>query len=418
MAQNAVAYIKKRFSQGISQSQIVEELKGAGWKIPDINISLAEAQGIILTPKLQSPSATLVEAWKFYRRNIQLFLPIILVPSAVNLLPYIFLLFRGDGTSLEEVIASEFFSNPWQTGAILAAWFLALILASLWAQISLVFMLLRPREVKTGGESMRKSMQYLPSFLWLGLLNTFFLVGGFFFFVVPGIIFSVWVTFSNYILLDQNIRGISAVKKSREYARGYEWALLGRIFFLTLLLSVAGMILGFSLALIFLLLAALLKPLGISRDVTSIISEALTTIGSYIFLPFSFTYFFLLYENIKAIKQNEEEKSETSLGIMALFAALGYLILGGVIALIIFLVPKITALSSPDIFIIQPSLKVYYKENGRYPKNLSELAPKYIETLPKSFAQPQNFTYTPAADGKSYKLCILVTGGVKNCIEK
>ena len=51
-------------------------------------------------------------------------------------------------------------------------------------------------------------------------LASFVICGGFLLFIIPGIIFYVWFFFATFILFDDDTRGMSALLKSREYARG------------------------------------------------------------------------------------------------------------------------------------------------------------------------------------------------------
>ena len=58
--------------------------------------------------------------------------------------------------------------------------------------------------------------------MWIGFLTGFIICGGFIFFIIPGIIFMVWFFFAQFILIKEDVHGMDALLKSREYVRG-EW---------------------------------------------------------------------------------------------------------------------------------------------------------------------------------------------------
>ena len=45
-------------------------------------------------------------------------------------------------------------------------------------------------------------------------------MGGFVFFIVPGVIFSIWLSFSVLILIVENEKGTNALVRSKEYVKG------------------------------------------------------------------------------------------------------------------------------------------------------------------------------------------------------
>jgi hypothetical protein len=58
--------------------------------------------------------------------------------------------------------------------------------------------------------------------LWVGSLTGFVIFGGFLLFIIPGIIFMVWFFFAQFITVKEDVRGMGALLKSREYVKG-EW---------------------------------------------------------------------------------------------------------------------------------------------------------------------------------------------------
>jgi len=72
------------------------------------------------------------------------------------------------------------------------------------------------------GEALEKGNQHIFPLIWIGFLTSFTIGGGFILLVIPGIIFMVWFFFAQFILVKEDVRGMGALLKSREYVSG-EW---------------------------------------------------------------------------------------------------------------------------------------------------------------------------------------------------
>jgi hypothetical protein len=76
------------------------------------------------------------------------------------------------------------------------------------------------------GEALARGKGLVLPLVWIGFLSSFIIAGGFFLLVIPGIVFMVWFFFAQFILVDEDIHGMGALLKSREYVRG-EWFNVG-----------------------------------------------------------------------------------------------------------------------------------------------------------------------------------------------
>lgn len=62
----------------------------------------------------------------------------------------------------------------------------------------------------------------IPSLVWVSFLSAFIVCGGYLLLIIPGIIFSVWFVFGQFVLAQDEAHGMGALLKSREYVRG-QW---------------------------------------------------------------------------------------------------------------------------------------------------------------------------------------------------
>ena len=121
-------------------------------------------------------------------------------------------------------------------------------------------------------EAFGKGWRSVWSFMWLYSIMGFIITGGYLLFVFPGVIFSVWFAFSQFILARDNVRGMDALLKSREYVRDMWFEVFGRL---------------------------------VAVWVVSILLGAIPFIGpilSLLFAPFVMVFTFLIYEDLARIK--------------------------------------------------------------------------------------------------------------------
>lgn len=146
-------------------------------------------------------------------------------------------------------------------------------------------------------DALSQGSQKIWSFLWIFSLLGYILPGSFLLFIVPGIIFSTWFFFSQFILAREDVRGMDALLKSKEYVSGY-W---------------------FDVFLRFLLIWVISLVINIIPFIGFILSIAFT--------PFLWIYTYLVYDDLKATKGDVTYVSTTGekakwLGI----ATLGYIL--------------------------------------------------------------------------------------------
>lgn len=71
-------------------------------------------------------------------------------------------------------------------------------------------------------KALEKGGRSIVPLMWIGFLTGFIISGGFMLFIIPGIIFMVWFFFAQFILIKEDVHGMDALLKSREYVSG-QW---------------------------------------------------------------------------------------------------------------------------------------------------------------------------------------------------
>lgn len=152
-------------------------------------------------------------------------------------------------------------------------------------------------------QALTRGGQHFWSFGWLFFLLSFMVAGGFFLLGMPGFVFMTWFLFAQYLLVDEEERGMCALLKSREYVRGYFWAVLLRLLVLWVAVFFLSLLLGW------------IPVLG--------------GLMQLLLFPFTLLYQFLVLQDLRQARSEPLQFSCTSrekliwIGI----AALGYLVL-------------------------------------------------------------------------------------------
>lgn len=169
--------------------------------------------------------------------------------------------------------------------AFISPLFLLLLLLSSWSLISLVCASANPNlEIK---ESLKQGWRKLISYWWILSLQGIIIAGGYLLFIVPGIIFYVWFSLASYVFVVEDIRGMDALLKSKEYIKGY-W---GNVFWRILFLATVAYLIDLLINLPFLIIKQL--PLNL-----------LPALVNLIIIPVSIIYIYQIYSHLREIKKD------------------------------------------------------------------------------------------------------------------
>ncbi len=394
MNQQLIDYINQSRQQGTTDSQIRQALLDAGWQENEINEAFPKSSMSQQTQaSLPGATAILGQAWSLYKQRVDTFFGIMIIPMLV-LISLLAVLAVGGFIGLG-LLYSKFVAGGIGLLIVLATvFFIAIFISQAWGQTALLYAIKDSQEGIGVRESYRRGWHKIFSYWWVSLLAGFITVGGFLLLVVPGIIFAVWFSLAMFILIAEDLKGMNALLKSREYVKGKWGSIFWRFFFIGAL--------SFIISLVSILIFSFLKvPFGAQ------ISNFF--IGLF-WTPLVMTYSFLVYRNLKAVK-GEVAFAPTG-GKKAAFIFIG--ILGILVIPILFSILSIgsareksrDAKRQSDINQIQYGLRFYYDDNsGKYPFSLNELSPKY---LPSTLVDPltnQPYQYQLQPNGIDYKIC-------------
>jgi hypothetical protein len=325
-------------------------------------------------------------------------------------------------TILVASIGTSFFTDSGKTAVlflIAGAWIIITILVVPWQSLAVLYLI---DGVKTGvgiKEAYAKAWKKILRYWWLMVLNGLIVTGAFIPLIVPGIILSVSFSFALFVLAFEETGGLKAMLISRKYVAGRWWAVVGR-----------QMYIGLACLVIMLPLTILVGLLsGGNKEVADKI-EGLVNLLSLPLTPLILTYMYLIYKNLKSITQTGEVQIKNKFGwsLLAVWGMIGPTVVMGATLLAVINPLKQLFMSkntqtTADVtrknnqVTIQSALENYFRDNQEYPDEISTLMPEYLpgDTIQDIFTAI--YTYTPAADRKTYELCVMQTDFQKSCVE-
>lgn len=352
--------------------------------------------------------AILSQAWSLYKQRLAIFLGVMIIPMLVQ-------------TGLLAVLAPggflgfSFLSPKFTAGGIglliilVIVFFLVFSINQAWGQTALLYAIKDSQEGIGVREAYRRGWHKILSYWWVLFLTDFIVLGGFLLFVVPGIIFAVWFSMAIFVLVAEDLKGMNALLKSREYVKGKWGGVFWRLFFIAAL----NVVISWTPTLIFNFLKV---PIG--REIGGFV------IGLFL-TPLSITYMYFVYSKLKAVK-GEVAFAPTGRQKATFIIAgiLGMLVIPVLLFLTLFMILLSSSSSSKnkaldvrreaDLQAIQAGFELYYDENGKYPYSLNELSPRYILTIP---VDPKtSFQYEYTGSDLTYKVCAQLENEKLNCV--
>jgi len=136
--------------------------------------------------------------------------------------------------------------------------------------------------IKPVGTKLKEIFQEVWKKLWQYILVTilvgFFVMITSFLLIIPGIIVGVYLTFSSYVFVIEEEKGMNALKRSWNLVKGNWWKVFGRITLLNIIICAIYAIL-------------------ISID------DLLGSVFQCLFMPFSVIFMYLIYSELKKSKE-------------------------------------------------------------------------------------------------------------------
>ncbi len=271
-----VEYIKTEHGKGINHEVIYDKLISSGWEEESVKQAFISVFGYtksISALRLQSIDLLFNETLKFFTSYWK---PIVLI-----------LLIRGLlDSSVSFVGQGILIKIPSGVASLLAATLIFIVktLYQTWIAAIILFCIIHPnRAIK---EAIVETRKRLLQFLFINGFLTILLFLGFFILIIPGIIFLVWFSFTDYIFFEEGLSGLQVFKQSYQYVKHYFLDVLIRLFAIGIITLLFGALAGLLIKYV---------PITMFKTVLGILLSS-------ILMPIPAIYGYLLYQELKKIK--------------------------------------------------------------------------------------------------------------------
>lgn len=293
-------YVSSQRMLGSSDEAITKSLREKHWHDELITKALTEVASapkpgsseVDLSTRLLSVSELLTASWSTLSGN---FITYVLSTIAMFIGPMIvFIIFIAPiiyDVAVLHFTVSDFLSKSMIPIVVLhgVLGLLTLVLVALWSKLALYTTIVHGGRI-TLHQAFKRAWERLPGYTLVGVLTALVIIVGLLFFILPGIIFSVYLTFATLGYVVHGARGKSALLGSITLVHGRWWKTFWRILALGLIAFLVATI------------AASILP-GIGGMIAQIIMT-----------PFAVIYAYILYNNYVAFDKAhpKEEKIDVA----------------------------------------------------------------------------------------------------------
>lgn len=239
---------------------------------------------------IPSSKQTLSLAWSLYKPIWKSFAGLFLLAYAGAIVPLIvgaFIYGFGSAIFRNHLMLFAAIGIPLATAALIAI----LIWISL-CSFAIVNLAIHAEERIKVKNAIRLTWRSLEKLLWTAAIYGAIISLGYILFIIPGIVFSIYYSFSFYVCLTEDKSGYAALKRSKELVRGYVWTFLKRSVFWSYL----------ALAFIIFSIIPILGQIG-------------SIVLNFIYAPVHAIYFYAVYRTITDRKARNEQTDCTTANI-------------------------------------------------------------------------------------------------------
>ncbi len=236
------------------------------------------------TNLMNQPSVLLKQAWEIYKVNYKKLIEVSLFPLLaaipIMVLLLVFKVLNPTNTAIIVLFGV--------LGAAAVVFFIYLAVS---AQAGFLQMI---KNLNLGVmEAINEGRKLFWSYFGLSLLIMVLVLLWAILLIIPGIIFGVYYSFGIYVLVFEGLTGMAAIRRSKQLVKNNWWGVVGRFFFIGLIVSVPLMILNsFSLAM----------P---RESLAFQLWGAIINIVSFVIAPLYSIYAVLVYKDLVRIKSNQ-----------------------------------------------------------------------------------------------------------------
>ena len=168
------------------------------------------------------------EGFEIYKQKIVSILPLMLIFWGLIMILGILISFIAPGGIIE--------NSGYLAVLLILGIYLLMIFLSTFIGFSLVLLVIKPVRTKLK-EIFQEVWKKLWQYFLVTILVGFFVIITSFLLIIPGIIVGVYLTFSSFVFIIEEEKGINALKRSWNLVKGNWWKVFGRIILLNIIIG-------------------------------------------------------------------------------------------------------------------------------------------------------------------------------------
>jgi hypothetical protein len=230
------------------------------------------------------------------------------------------------------------------------------------------------------------SVKKLAAYVWTGILGIGIVTASFVFFIIPGIVVSVWFILATVLVITENKRGLDALFTSKELVKNH-W-------------RQTALFLAWVMAII-LFCSYAVTVFKLPVETWSIFINTMSG-------AFYATSLVALYRQLTAqgtVTPVTSKKRRQLYTLLVLIGIASIIVITST-TVVFALKYKNDATRIIDASEIQQALVKYHQKKSVYPQTLSQLVPAYLPAVPADPASREPFGYASTDGGKDYALII------------
>ncbi|MCC7574770.1 glycerophosphoryl diester phosphodiesterase membrane domain-containing protein [Candidatus Woesearchaeota archaeon] len=251
------------------------------------------------------------KTWKTYKENFKTFSIILLI---FQFLPYTIYNIYSILTQIDESLIVNELTQTLNWNIIIqelikhSALSLILFLINMVGLVTILYILLKNKKTKTIKEAVKKSSKYYLRLIGLTALVFILLIPLYALLIIPGIIFSVYWMFAQYIIVDKDEKIIKSMKQSFYLVKNNWWKTFGKILLIGLIAMIIMMTITITIGTTLIAIegkTAIATGLSTTSQIISILITNATQLLVTLFIVIFAVH---LYEGLKNKKENKKIK--------------------------------------------------------------------------------------------------------------
>jgi hypothetical protein len=357
-----------------------------------------------------------LDAWTALRVRLST----IIALGAIGVVVFALARWLGAGTlSVGVLLQANDFPNTFPGGLPARAGYYVLIIAYVYLAYAML-VAVTSAELVTVKQALRATVGKIPNLLWISILVGAVVLGGLLLVVIPGLIFIMWFIFATYVYLNQGIGGLSALRVSKEYVRGFFWRLAWCFFAF-----------GICVGLVYLVIIAIFSALALIGGAIGVAFALVSLLASNIISVYGIAYANRVF---KALQQRQgiiTTAPQATAPLVIGFIGCGLFVIAILLSLI-FASDKFdnlgnyqnsnnsssVTLSLDDaqtirLNVLKLAIDEFHKDKGGYPVRLQDLSPDYIK---ENALDLTAYTYTLGTNNTPPQVCAALSSGELSCL--